>query len=34
MDLNARQVYFLHNEVDTIQNRLQKLEEILPEELS
>lgn len=25
------QVYFLHNEVDTIQNRLQKLEEILPE---
>ena len=25
------QVYFLHNEVDTIQNRLQKLEELLPE---
>ncbi len=25
------QVYFLHNEVETIQNRLQKLEEILPE---
>ncbi|MBC7395486.1 MAG: transcription-repair coupling factor, partial [Variovorax sp.] len=25
------QVYFLHNEVDTIQNRRQKLEEILPE---
>ncbi|MBC7547205.1 MAG: transcription-repair coupling factor [Polaromonas sp.] len=25
------QVYFLHNEVDTIQNRLQRLEEILPE---
>ncbi|PVE09713.1 transcription-repair coupling factor [Limnohabitans sp. Rim28] len=25
------QVYFLHNEVDTIENRKQKLEEILPE---
>ncbi|MGF6525693.1 transcription-repair coupling factor [Variovorax sp. PvP013] len=25
------QVYFLHNEVETIQNRRQKLEEILPE---
>ena len=25
------QVYFLHNEVDTIENRRQKLEEILPE---
>ena len=25
------QVYFLHNEVDTIQNRKQKLEELLPE---
>ena len=25
------QVYFLHNEVDTIQNRRQKLEELLPE---
>ncbi len=25
------QVYFLHNEVDTIQNRLQKLTELLPE---
>jgi transcription-repair coupling factor (superfamily II helicase) len=25
------QVYFLHNEVDTIKNRRQKLEEILPE---
>jgi transcription-repair coupling factor (superfamily II helicase) len=25
------QVYFLHNEVDTIQNRREKLEEILPE---
>ena len=25
------QVYFLHNEVETIQNRKQKLEEILPE---
>ncbi|MBY0238115.1 MAG: transcription-repair coupling factor [Burkholderiaceae bacterium] len=25
------QVYFLHNEVDTIQNRLAKLEELLPE---
>ena len=25
------QVYFLHNEVDTIENRRAKLEEILPE---
>ncbi|MEJ7137968.1 transcription-repair coupling factor [Amphibiibacter pelophylacis] len=25
------QIYFLHNEVDTIENRLQKLQEILPE---
>ena len=25
------QVYFLHNEVETIENRKQKLEEILPE---
>jgi transcription-repair coupling factor (superfamily II helicase) len=25
------QVYFLHNEVETIENRRQKLEEILPE---
>ena len=25
------QVYFLHNEVETIQNRLQRLEDILPE---
>ena len=25
------QVYFLHNEVDTIQNRKERLEEILPE---
>lgn len=25
------QVYFLHNEVDTIENRRQKLEEVLPE---
>ncbi len=25
------QVYFLHNEVDTIQNRLEKLQELIPE---
>ncbi|WP_163353354.1 helicase-related protein, partial [Escherichia coli] len=25
------QVYFLHNEVETIENRRQKLEELLPE---
>ena len=29
--MRGGQVYFLHNEVDTIENRRQKLEEILPE---